>query len=377
MQKSGEIIKQERNSSIELLRILIMLMIVGCHFATHGGFSFDNHTISIPRLWWYMLEMGGNLGVDVFIIISGYFLIENRNLGFNFKKIFKLYGQLFFYSIVLFIFSFAIGRGTLAPSTIIKTLLPVSFSQWWFASTYFVMFLLHPYLNRLLLSLDKRQYQTFIVFLFIIWSIIPTLTTSAFQSNALIEFLMYYSIAGYIKIYGLNPSLKSRHWFILWLSFSLLAYISCAVFIILGTRYEVFATYSLHFFDRQSVLTIFMAICFFMAFATWKIKYNRLINTISSATFGVYLLHDSIVLRPYLWKEVFKNASYQNTPLLIPYSIIVVLVVYIACTIIDLGRKHLLEKPYLKLVNAYSDQWLLPFEKVIDRVKSIVFGRKT
>lgn len=39
-----------RNSPIELLRIIVMIMIVGCHFATHGGFEFDNQSITVPRL---------------------------------------------------------------------------------------------------------------------------------------------------------------------------------------------------------------------------------------------------------------------------------------------------------------------------------------
>lgn len=72
MQKTGEITQSERNSSIELLRIIVMLMIVGCHFATHGGFSFDKQAITIPRLWWNVIEMGGNFGADVFVLISGY-----------------------------------------------------------------------------------------------------------------------------------------------------------------------------------------------------------------------------------------------------------------------------------------------------------------
>ena len=47
-----------RNSSIELLRIVAMVMIVSCHFATHGRFSFNTSSISIPQLWWNFIEMG-------------------------------------------------------------------------------------------------------------------------------------------------------------------------------------------------------------------------------------------------------------------------------------------------------------------------------
>ncbi len=87
------IVKQNstpRNSSIELLRIITMFMIVSCHFATHGGFSFNPQTLSIPRFWWNVLEMGGNFGVDVFVLISGYFLINSK--GVNFKRILKFWG---------------------------------------------------------------------------------------------------------------------------------------------------------------------------------------------------------------------------------------------------------------------------------------------
>lgn len=68
--------KQQRNTALELCRILVMLMIVACHFATHGGFSYRNG-LTIPRIWWDFLEMGGNFGVDVFVLISGYFLIKD------------------------------------------------------------------------------------------------------------------------------------------------------------------------------------------------------------------------------------------------------------------------------------------------------------
>ena len=83
-------LKKARNSNIELLRIIAMLVIVGCHFATHGGFDFNSQSVTLPRLWWNVLEMGGNFGVDVFVLISGYFLIENKKLSVAPKKVLRL-----------------------------------------------------------------------------------------------------------------------------------------------------------------------------------------------------------------------------------------------------------------------------------------------
>ena len=92
-----------RDSSIELLRILAMIMIVLCHFATHGDFSFDTNVLSIPRLWWNFIEMGGNLGVNIFVLISGYFLVSSNGKVFNLPRILKFWGQVFVYSIAIYL----------------------------------------------------------------------------------------------------------------------------------------------------------------------------------------------------------------------------------------------------------------------------------
>lgn len=95
---------------------------------------------------------------------------------------------------------------------------------------------------------------------------------------------------------------------------------------------------------------------------------------VATATFGVYLIHDNGIIRTWLWIEVFQNAQYQDSILLIPYSILVVIGVYFVCTIIDLVRQKVVEKPSMALVNRYANCWIKPFERICDFMKSIVFG---
>jgi len=121
---------------------------------------------------------------------------------------------------------------------------------------------------------------------------------------------------------------------------------------------------------------LLISLSLFMAFATMKMDYHKWINTIASATFGVYLIHDSDIIRPLLWLDWFKNAQYQDSLMLIPYSIAVVLAVYIACTIIDLLRQKLIEKPWMRLVNKYSERWLKPFNWIVEGCKKLVFGKE-
>ena len=122
-----------RQSNIELLRIVVMLMIIGCHFCTHGGFQFENSDFSIPRLWWNLLEMGGNFGVVVFVLISGYFLIDDKELTIKPTKTIKLYGQILFYSITFWGLSLILGKDTLSLKSISTSIFPIASGQWWFA----------------------------------------------------------------------------------------------------------------------------------------------------------------------------------------------------------------------------------------------------
>lgn len=186
----------QRNSSIELLRIISMIMIVACHFATHGGFSFNTQFLSAPRLWWNFIEMGGNLGVDVFVLISGYFLVVSKSGGLNLRKILKFWGQVFIYSVAIYIVFCIVGKTDFEFISCVKAIFPITFGSWWFASTYFVLYLMHPFINKLLQKLDKKTYKALVVMLLITWCVIPTFTTSDFQSNNLLWFITLYCVAG-------------------------------------------------------------------------------------------------------------------------------------------------------------------------------------
>ena len=364
-----------RNSSIELLRIIAMIMIVSCHFATHGGFAFDTQSLTVPRLWWNFVEMGGNLGVDIFVLISGYFLVTSNGKIFNLKRILKFWGQVFLYSVGIYFVFCAVGMQAFSLISFVKALFPITFNSWWFASTYFVLYIIHPFINMLLQKLDKKEYQTLLIMELILWCIIPTFTPSNYQSNGLIWFVTLYCVAGYIRLFGLNPRFTAKCYLGFFLLFSTLRYLSCVCLMILGTKISIAADNSLFFYGQQSILTFLSALSLFVLFSKWDIGYNKMINTVATATFGVYLIHDSDIIRHLLWHEIFKNAQYQNSIFIIPYSIIVVAIVYIVCTLIDLLRQQIIEKPYMIMINRYVDRLARPFENLIDIVKNFVLGK--
>ena len=271
--------KRVRDSSIELLRIAAMFCIVICHFATHGKFEFDTNTVTVPRLWWYFIEMGGNFGVNVFVLVSGYFLINARGELFNLRRILKFWGQVFFYSVSIYFAFRLFGIGELTSKPVTDILFPITFRQWWFASTYFVLYLLHPFINRLLRNLSKEEFQRFLILLM-------------------------------------------------------------------------------------------------MMFRNLKIGYHKWINLIASATFGVYLIHDNPIVRPFLWQTVFRNASYQETSLIVPYSIGAACLVYAVCTVIDLLRQVTVEKAFMTVVGNRAESIAKPFRWMLDNFKRFAFGEQ-
>ena len=52
-----------------------------------------------------------------------------------------------------------------------------------------------------------------------------------------------------------------------------------------------------------------------------------------------------------MWKELFKVASFQHSDYLVPYSIAVVLIVFVCCGIIEYIFKFTLEKVIYKIVS--------------------------
>lgn len=78
--------QKERNSSVELLRIIATFMIVISHCCFHGfyksnvGYTWISSDIN--RIILQLFNMG-SLGVDIFIIIMGYYMVRRTSFFEN------------------------------------------------------------------------------------------------------------------------------------------------------------------------------------------------------------------------------------------------------------------------------------------------------
>lgn len=351
--KNNSAINSARKSNIELLRIIAMVMIIAHHIAVHSNFVFPTNSISINRLWIQFIQMGGKIGVDIFVLISGYFLITSNSIKTS--KVLKLWLQIFTYSAGVFLVIILFSPQALGIKALVKNVFPITFSKWWFASAYFMLYLISPYINRLLNSFCKKEYQRLLVLLFVSWCVIPTFLSASWQSNSLLWFVFLYALAGYVRLYIDVTSIKSSKCILIAGAIAVLTFLSVITFDILGLKFSFVATHTTFFYGMEKLPILVISLMLFLGFANMKIGYVPFINTISSTCFGIYLLHDNNYVRELLWSTIFQNTNYQQSNFLIPYTLMQIIVVFVICTIIEFIRIHLIEKVYLKPVEKLSN----------------------
>lgn len=199
-------IKSKRNSSLELLRIISMVLIVAHHYAIHG---FDRNLLDYNYNK-YIIDffiIGGKLGVNCFVLISAYFMIESK---ITLKKLMKLWTEIWSYSIVILIifYIWLVPDNFISFKVIIKNIFPVVYSQYWFMTNYIVLMILSPYLNKCIKMIDKDTHQSLILVLTIMWSIILTLFPKSDLGFSFLGWFIFLYIIACTFVFKLYASFK-------------------------------------------------------------------------------------------------------------------------------------------------------------------------
>lgn len=283
-----------KKSGIELLRIVAILMITLHHITfTVGIDSVDMYT----RLWGQFFFIGGKVGVNCFVLITGYFLCQKKlNVGDSVLRIVKLHSQVMVYCFIGLLIAFV---GNIASiNTVLKSLFPVIFDTYWFVTAYVGLIFLSPILNIVISKLNKEEHTIGIVLMLTLISIIPTFTAQTIFNSNLIWFIFLYIFAAYIKIY--NPKFKyilSKKYmpFALWI----LIWLGSVAFTI-GESWIPQLREGTNFFTGMYILPQFLnSVSWFLLFLNLNIKSN-FINKIGSHTFAGYLVQSNFVLFHYI-----------------------------------------------------------------------------
>lgn len=336
-----------RNSSVELLRLLSMGLIVVSHVCVHGSVDTAQMPFSINKLliqWTFL----GNLGVVIFIMISGYFL---WNKPLRSASVSKLLSQVWFYSVALFLacrFGFGCSYDM---QELLAVFLPTIFEEYWFFTAYMVLMLLSPWVNLLLQSMNRQQLQRMLLCLTLLWIVCPTLLRQSMFGGEAGRFILFYCMGAYLNKYPDNLLRRSCVRRLLWMGSLFLMLLSTVLLDLLGTRISAFADKGLILYRKESLLVLGAALGL-MAGAVYRKPFcNGFINTAAGCTFGVYLLHDNPMLRKILWKQLLDIGPYTQAPHLIVMIFLYALVVFCSCTAIEYLRQKTVAKPLSALTD--------------------------
>lgn len=98
--------------------------------------------------------------------------------------------------------------------------------------------------------------------------------------------------------------------------------------------------------ESLAFMSVITSISLFMFFKNLNIGYSKIINMIGASTFGVFLIHtrgDS--MRQWLWQDFVDVVGHYDAPYYGLYAIGCVLAIFAVCSLIDICRIYLLEKP--------------------------------
>ena len=361
--------KLERQSNFELLRIVAMLFIVIRHFSFYSGFDDMESELLINNIWITAVHPLGKLGVDMFVLVSGYFLAGKSRV--TIKKTAKLWGQILFYTVLIFIVSVLIDPANYSSMKMLESFFPIFYDGLWFTKTYFMFLVLTPFLNMVLNSLSKRAHGTALLLFLICWTLVPSEIQEEFQYSDLLWFCFLFFVAAFIKKWENNTKLSPAKCFLMF----------GIVYLFLG-GYKIISLYNhgiMKFYKPYTMNSIFNLLCslfLFLGFKNIEIKnpkINTSVNLIAYATFGVYLIHDNNYIRDVLWEKVFKGPEMLNSGFLIVYGTLAAIAVFCVCIAIDLVRIYLIERQFIKVVDkcepAFRSFLIKIYEAVIKAAK--------
>ena len=356
---------KQRNPSFEILRVVAMFLIVVWHFLMHGvgqkpvGVSADG--VSLFNLC--SMELAGCLAkvsTNCYILITGYFLINSTKP--KWPKIPKTWAPIIFYSVAIFAVFLVFSDLRLGWGDFGKSLMPLYFDRYWFATRYVALVALAPFLATLAHALTRRMYAVGLAVLAVInfdflWG------SDLSGNNSLLWFVFLFYVGGYIRLHfrhdGPNHFGK--------------AYFAAAVLLAAVFLVRIFSHYSLwtapmmvDYHDNNGVL-FGLALLLFLWTARLKAPDTAVVRSlvrIAPLTFGVYLIHDNVYVRNVLWNDWLGVRDAVHSWWFVPLLVGSTIAIFVACIAIDAVRNRLFRllrvNDRIDALSAYVDTRLRP-----------------
>ncbi len=338
-----------RNDKIEFLRCLSMAMVLVLHYLLLGGVLgklTPADGVNYYLAW--LLEALCYVAVNVFVLISGYFLSTVHDIKVGKALIMVL--QCFVYSVGIYLIGcFCHIVPFYLPTLVTAYLLPLTSGKWWFVACYLVLYLLVPYLNACHNHLDRRQHLNMLLLVGALFSALPTVvfwthdTVGVGGGYSLLWFMYLYMVAAYVRKYEGGWSVRIP-WMGIYLACALLAFVARMV------QIHLLKTLYWDWYKYNSLPVLIGSVAVFMAFLNWgkrssgEARLAGLWRFLGQGTLAVFLIHTHFVpYKEFLWSKWVRAdlACTRSLGYFICHLLIWVVGIFIVCECIDWLRRWL------------------------------------
>ncbi|AMV69614.1 hypothetical protein AH70_02140 [Pediococcus damnosus LMG 28219] len=329
----------KRNSNIELLRIVSIVFILLSHFSLWSEWDTSHHGLFSYALTMIYQPLG-KFGAYAFVLITSYFSVK-KNIDpiehekKQLKHSFVTMQEVWFYSILIFVVTWALNIMQPSFENVIKALFPFISQEYWFVTAYIMLVLLIPFLNIVSVQLDFRGHLALLFTLLLFDTL--SLFRNGTMSDYLASFIVVYFIGTFLRKY--QDKLKPiKTWrlhatiIIIWI----LEMLSMVILYHMG-----YGSNSVHFTDK--LLGFVGAAAIFLIVLRSKKFYSPIINKIAKTVFSAYLLTDNPFIRHFVWDHIFQTYKFQDQFWVPLYGLVCIALVIIVAFIVDSLRAKLFQ----------------------------------
>lgn len=346
-----------REPNFEVMRTVAMFFIVVYHCLTHGvgdryGFSANNPIELFNLLSSDFLLVFSSIAVNLYVMVSGYFLVD---LHFKMSRMVRTWTYACFYSIAITLLFMSLQIEPFSFVALGKSFFPISTDAYWFVTQYIGLLILSPFLAMLVKQLSYKQYLWLLIGgAFICLALIPDFPLAkrfhVAHGNSVWSFAYLFLIAGFIKHHLKRIPMA-------WLMISALS----VTFLTMGC--EIFFGYqnaSIHlFWFNYNGIPFVLSVIAFIIIRQIQIAESgiwKVLVKLAPYTFGVYLIHDHLMMRGWLWPAVSLTSMCNQWI----YPLVVIglcSLIFVVAALIDGIRKKLFA--VLKIDDLFSrvDRW--------------------
>ena len=334
--------KEERHYGLDLLRIMSMLGVVGIHFLNQGGWMASADSTS-KLLIGRVLTSLCFCSVDVFAMLTGYLYVRRETV--RTAKVLDLLLTTLFYCVTIPVAIAFLKPGLFRSFSDVYQLAiyPPLMGWYWYVTCYVLLFMMIPYINALIRSLQKLQLSRMLLILFLALSVLTTFGLNDYfkldDGYSPFWLIFCYMVGAYIKLYKDDlPNHRIWKWIA---ALTVTIHLVVGLWWILGNEAIRAQTQILYFPSPFMVLQAALLLLIFSKIHFRSVPVRKAITVAGSGAFSVYVIHTHMLVFDYVLVKVFSWTRQPGTLASTAALIAGIMGIYLVCWCIDAIRQLL------------------------------------